>query len=203
MIEGVTIVEMFGLFLGSSGIVGLIVGFSTIKYMRWKAKSEAKSAEAEAKGADADADIKRQDYYQEMLDDMQKDRERMKVVRDEQEAYIVQLKEDRKLLREERDELRRENEELRNIINDLRETIRKHGDKIARLGRMYKAMTPLICTNTGCNKRQGDIMGLVADDSFDVVDKTNVNEETTEEANTAEEVKEEGKKRPSKKGTKA
>jgi hypothetical protein len=36
---------------------------------------------------------------------------------------------------------------------------------------MYKAMTPLICTNTGCKMRQGDIMGLVSDDSFDKIEE--------------------------------
>ncbi len=158
------LVELMALLFGGSGIVGVIVGFSTIKYMRWKAKSEAKGAEAEA-------DMKRQDYYQEVIEDLQKDRERMKEIREEQEKYIQELREDRKHLREDKDTLRNENNELQAVIDELRRTQREQGDKIARLGRMQKAMMPLICTNTNCKMRQSDIMGLVADDSFDSAEK--------------------------------
>lgn len=163
-----TIIEIAGIVLGGGGLIGFVVGFATFKWMKLKVKSEAKGSEAEA-------DMKRQDYYQEMMEDLQKDRERMKEVREEQEAYIHELKQDRKQLREERDTLRQEKEDLTGVINKLQEEQRKQGDKIARLGRMYKAMTPLICTNTNCKKRQGDIMGLVDDDSFDVVEEAKKN----------------------------
>lgn len=156
----INLAELLALLFGGSGVVGLIVGFATIRYMRWKAR-------AEARGADAEADMKRQDYYQEMMEDMQKDRERMKVIRDEQEAYIKELQEDRKHLREEKDSLRRENADLQAVIRELRATQHEQGDKIARLGRIQKAMMPLMCTNTNCRMRQSDIMGLVSDDSFD------------------------------------
>jgi len=164
------IVELLALLFGGSGIVGVIVGFSTIKYMRWKSKSEAKSAGAEA-------DIRWQDYYQEMMSDLQKDRERMKEIRDEQEAYIKEIKEDRQRLRDEKDILRKENNNLQQVIDELRKTQREQGDKIARLGRMQKAMMPLICTNTNCKMRQSDIMGLVDDDSFNAVDEAKKNTE--------------------------
>lgn len=161
-------VELISMLIGASGLTGFVVALVTIRYQKSKAKSEAKGAEAEA-------DMKRQDYYQEMMEDLQKDRERMKEVREEQEAYIHELKQDRKQLREERDTLRQEKEDLTGVITKLQEEQRKQGDKIARLGRMYKAMTPLICTNTNCKKRQGDIMGLVDDDSFDVVEEAKKN----------------------------
>ena len=158
--EGLGILELLTLILGSNGLVAIIVSFATIKYEKSKSKSEAKGAEAEA-------DMKRQDYYQEVIDDLQKDRVRMKEIREEQEGYIQELRGERQRLREEKKELRKENDDLRKLIFDLQEVQREQGDKIARLGRMYKAMTPLICTLTGCKKRQGDIMGLVSDDSFD------------------------------------
>lgn len=163
-----TVIELAALLLGGGGIIGVLVGFATFKWMKLKAKSEAKTMEAEA-------DMKRQDYYQEMMEDLQKDRERMKEVREEQEAYIHELKQDRMQLREERNTLRQEKEDLKIVIQKLQEEQRKQGDKIARLGRMYKAMTPLICTNTGCRKRQGDIMGLVDDDSFNIVEEAKKN----------------------------
>lgn len=158
--EGLGILELLTLVLGSNGLVAIIVSFATIKYEKSKSKSEAKGAEAEA-------DMKRQDYYQEVISDLKADRERMKEIREEQESYITELREDRKRLRNEKEELRKENDDLRRLINELQDVQREQGDKIARLGRMYKAMTPLICTNTSCKVRQGDIMGLVSDDSFD------------------------------------
>ena len=168
--EGLGVLELFTLILGSNGLVAIIVGFATIKYERSKSKSEAKGAEAEA-------DMKRQDYYQEVISDLQADRARMKEVKEEQEKYIDELREDRKRLRDEKEELRKENDELRKLIIELQDVQRDQGDKIARLGRMYKAMTPLICTNTGCKLRQGDIIGLVSDDSFDTSEKKEKSDE--------------------------
>lgn len=162
--ESLGILELLTLILGSNGLVAIIVSFATIKYEKSKSKSEAKGAEAEA-------DMKRQDYYQEVIDDLKADRERMKEIREEQEGYIQELRSERKRLREEKEELRKENDDLRRLINELQDVQREQGDKIARLGRMYKVMTPLICTNTGCKKRQGDIMGLVSDDSFDKIEE--------------------------------
>lgn len=162
-------VELISMLIGASGLTGFVVALVTIRYAKSKAKSEAKGAEAEA-------DMKRQDYYQEVIDDLQKDRERMKEIREEQENYIKELREDRHRLRDEKEQLRKENDELRSSIIELQNTQREQGDKIARLGRMYKAMMPLICTNTHCRMRQGDIMGLVADDSFDSAEKKDEDE---------------------------
>lgn len=155
-------VELLGLIFGSNSIVALIVGFATIKYERSKSRSEAKGAEAEA-------DMKRQDYYQEMIEDINKDRERMKELRDEQEKYIAEIRADRHQLREEKEQLRRENEDLRKDIAELQKTQRAQGDKIAYLERLVEAFKPLICSNVGCNTRQGDILGLVDDNSFNAV----------------------------------
>ena len=171
--DGATIIEIVSLSMGGGGVLGLVIGICTFRWLKLKAKSEAKGAEAEA-------DMKRQDYYQEMMEDMQKDRERMKEIRNEQETYIQELREDRKHLREEKDSLRNENLQLQAVIDELRNTQRDQGDKIARLGRMLKSMTPLICTNTNCRMRQSDIMGLVSDDSFDVVEEAKKNGEKKE-----------------------
>lgn len=173
--ESLNWLELITLLIGTSGITGFVVSIVTIKYSRSKARSEAKAAESEAKGADAEADMKRQDYYQEIIEDMEKDRVRMKNIRDEQESYIAEIKEDRKRLHEEKEQYRKENQELQSVISELRKTQREQGDKIARLGRMQKAMVPLICTNTNCKMRQSDIMGLVSDDSFDAVEEAKKN----------------------------
>lgn len=158
-----TILEICGIILGGGSVIGFIVGLLTIKWQRLKAK-------AEAKGADAEADMKRQDYYQEMMEDMQKDRERMKTIRDEQEKYISELKADREQLRNEKESLRKENDDLRLKINSLEDKQREQDDKIAGLTRLYNALKPLMCSNVGCTHRQADILGLVADDSFDTID---------------------------------
>ena len=107
--ESMTWIELLSLLIGTSGLTGLIVSIVTLKYARSKAESEAKSAEAGAQGAQAEADMKRQDYYQEIIEDMEKDRQRMKVVRDEQETYINELKDDLKRRKEEKEMLRKEN----------------------------------------------------------------------------------------------
>ena len=167
-------VELISMLIGASGLTGFVVALVTIRYERSKKKSEAKGAEAEA-------DMKRQDYYQEIIQDMEQDRIRMKSIREEQENYIKELREDRHRLRDEKETLRKENDDLRQTIINLQNTQREQGDKIARLGRMYKAMMPLICTNTNCRLRQGDIMGLVSDESFDAVEEAKKNGEKEEE----------------------
>lgn len=169
-------IELIGIILGGGGLIGFGVGFATFKWMTLKAKSEAKTAEAEA-------DIRRQDYYQEVIDDMEKDRQRMKAIREEQEAYIAEIKADRKRLHEEKEILRQENGEYRRKIIKLENEQREQGDKIARLGRLYEAMKPLVCSNINCKYRQGDIMGPVDDYSFetsDVKEEKNDDEEDDE-----------------------
>ena len=181
--ESMSWIEILTLLIGTSGLTGLVVSIVTLKYAKSKAKSEAKSAEADAQGAQAEADMKRQDYYQEIIEDMEKDRQRMKSVRDEQETYIKELKDDLKRRKEEKEMLRKENADLQHTIDELRNTQREQGDEIAMLRRLYEGLKPLVCTNINCSVRQSVVMGLVADDSFDAVEvaKKNNNNERKEE----------------------
>lgn len=162
--EIATFIEVLTIIMGGGGI-GAVV---TWGYLRRQEAAKTKEQEANAVTAEAEAAIRKQDYYQEIIEDMKKDREYMKEIREEQEAYIHEIKADRDRLHNERNMLRKENNELRKTVKRLEDTQREQGDKIARLGRMYKAMMPLICTNTSCKKRQADVMGLVDDESFEV-----------------------------------
>lgn len=134
-IDGVTISEILGLMLGGCGIGSLF----TIKYTRRQARGEARSAENEATKAV-------QDVYQEMVEDVRKDRE-------EQKSYILELKEDRNHLRQDRDELRKENENLRKTTIKLQDEIQGVKREQARQGRKLEVITPFICSYTECTER--------------------------------------------------
>lgn len=134
-IDLVTISEILGLMLGGCGIGSLF----TIKYARMQARGEARSAENEATKAV-------QDVYQEMVEDVKKDRE-------EQKAYILELKEDRNHLRQDRDELKKENENLRKTTIDLQDAIQDVKREQARQGRKLEVITPFICSRTECTER--------------------------------------------------
>ena len=151
--EGVSIIELISIIIGGGGLTGFIVAMLTIRYSRRKAKGEAHSAEYEGMKVE-------QDTYQELIEDLREDRKRLKDDNTELQNYIEELKIERRQLREERDELRRE-------IDELKKEMRDQGDKVARLGRIVGALKPLICSQIGCKNREGDIIGLVADDSFD------------------------------------
>jgi Tfp pilus assembly protein PilO len=101
----------------------------TWRYSRRKEKAEAKTAEA-------DAAKELQDVYQQLIADIKTDR-------DEQKAYISELKEDRRHLREDRDDLRKRQDELE-------ETVRNLQKDVARNGRMVECMRPLLCGREGC-----------------------------------------------------
>ena len=88
-----------------------------------------------------------------MVADQQKQNQELK-------EYCEELKADRRNLRDERDELRKE-------VYDLQRGQREQAEKIAQLGRMVKAMAPIICGNTKCKMRERDKIGLVSDDSFE------------------------------------
>lgn len=104
-------------------IVSLLVGgggigtFFTWKYTRKKEKAEADTAV--------------QDVYQQLIADIKNDR-------DEQKAYIQELKDDRRHLREERDELRTRQDKLEEDIFNLKR-------EVARNGRMVECMRPFLC----------------------------------------------------------
>ena len=80
-----------------------------------------------------------QDMYQELIDDVKNDR-------DEQKAYIVELKEDRQHLRQERDDLRTRLEQVEEMVHSLQIAV-------ARNGRMVEAMRPMLCGRHGCKDR--------------------------------------------------
>lgn len=124
-----TISSILGLILGGGGIGW----FFTWKYTRRKEKAEAESAEAAA--------VKElQDIYQQMMADVKADR-------DEQKAYIRELKEDARRLRDERNE-------LSDRLDKMEEEQRAMKMEIARNGRQIEAMRPFMCGDMACKKRQ-------------------------------------------------
>ena len=117
-----TIISILGLLLGGGGIGGWL----TFRYTRRKERAEA--------------DMVVQDVYQQLINDVKADR-------DEQRAYIGELKEDRKHLREERDELRER-------IDKTDETVRQLQREVARNGRMVEGLRPFMCGLLGCKDRK-------------------------------------------------
>ncbi len=125
-----------------TNILSLIFGGSLISIVTWrfarqKAAAEAKQAEAAAKQAEAEAEkakaeaIKeRQDYYQQMADDIAKDRDYYKQERDEYRLTI-------KRYDERMDQLER---------------------AVARNGRMVEAMRPFMCADLTCKLRKRVIL---------------------------------------------
>lgn len=126
-------------------ILSLVFGGSLISIVTWKfarrkaaadakkAEAEAKQAEAEAQQAEAEAKQKeaeaaeaRQNYYQQMLDDIAKDRDYYKGERDE----------------------------MRNTIKKYDERMDQLERSVARNGRMVEAMRPFMCADIHCKKRQ-------------------------------------------------
>lgn len=108
-----TLINIATLLLGSSG-----GAFFTWKWIRRKSKAEASQAENEAlKG--------KQDYYQQMMDDIAKDRDYYK---------------------KERDCMRDTIKSYDTRIDDLER-------RVARNGRMVESLRPFICTNLDCKLR--------------------------------------------------
>lgn len=129
------LLALFTTLLGGGGI-GTII---TLRWASVKAKAEAKVTEAEAKSAESAAAKEMQDMYQQLIADVKTDR-------NEQKAYISELKEDRRHLREERDELRGRMEQTDQRVRDLQE-------QVARNGRMVEGMRPFMCGVLDCPKR--------------------------------------------------
>jgi len=118
-------------------IAGLFLGGSGGAFFMWK--WQRKKAMAEAKQAEIDATKELQDVYQQLINDIKADRE-------EQKAYINELKDDRNHLRRERDDLRKRQD-------DLEETVRKLKHDVDRNGRQLEFMVPLLCGRKGCTDR--------------------------------------------------
>lgn len=86
-----------------TNILSILFGGSLISIVTWrfarkkaaaeaqKAEAEAKQAEAEAKKAEAEAMKEKQDYYQQMAEDLAKDRDYYKQQRDEFREKIDKL----------------------------------------------------------------------------------------------------------------
>ena len=124
-----TIFSILGLLLGGGGIGT----FCTWRYTRRKEKAEAETAEVNAAK-------EVQDVYQQLIDDVKRDR-------NEQKEYISELKDDRRHLREERDE-------LRDRIDKTDEMVRNLQREVARNGRQIELMRPFLCYDQKCKKRQ-------------------------------------------------
>ena len=77
--------------------------------------------------------------YQQLIADIKTDR-------DEQKAYIQELKEDRRHLRQDRDDLRKRQDELEGTVRTLQRDV-------ARNGRMVECMRPFLCGRQGCQDR--------------------------------------------------
>ena len=112
-----TLISLVGLFVGGGG-----GAFFTWRYMRRKSRAEAA--------------IEEQNYYQEMVEDIAKDRDYYKA---------------------ERDEMRKRVDELTHAFMDWR--LEADNDRakmkmeIAKLGRKVETMVPFMCGNMKCNKR--------------------------------------------------
>ena len=102
------------------------------RYTRRKAKAEAEEAETTAAK-------EMQDVYQQLIADVKADR-------DEQKAYIAELKEDRHHLRSERDELRQRIDQTDEKVRDLQA-------QVARNGRIVESLRPFLCGFLGCTNR--------------------------------------------------
>ena len=122
-----TIISIATLLLGGGG-----GAFFTWRWQRKKVKAEAKTAEA-------DAAKELQDVYQQLVQDIKTDR-------DEQKAYIQELKEDRSHLRRDRDDLRKRQDELEESVRSLQR-------EVARYGRMVASMRPFLCGRSNCPNR--------------------------------------------------
>lgn len=135
-----TLINIATLLLGSSG-----GAFFTWKWIRRKSKAEASQAENEAlKG--------KQDYYQQMMDDIAKDRDYYK---------------------KERDCMRDTIKSYDTRIDDLER-------KVARNGRMVESLRPFICTNLDCKLRHRATISAAGE--IDTTEQQPTNEDDNDES---------------------
>lgn len=124
---------------------GSVISIVTWRYARRKAEAEAKQAEAEAKKGD-------QDYYQQMMDDIAKDRDYYK---------------------KERDCMRDTIKSYDTRIDDLER-------KVARNGRMVESLRPFICTDLSCRLRHRAVIS--ANGEIDTTEQQPTNEDDNDES---------------------
>lgn len=122
---------------------GSLISLLTWRFARQKAAAEAKEAEAHAKQAEAEAEkakaealMEKQNYYQQLVDDMAKDRDYYKQDRDETRENLDKLT--RSVM-----DWKRETDQT---IDDLRR-------KVARNGRQIEMMRPFMCGDLKCKNR--------------------------------------------------
>lgn len=116
-----------------TNILSLLFGGSVISIVTWrfarrKAEAEAKQAEAEAKKGD-------QDYYQQMIDDVAKDR----------------------------DYYKKERDEYRDTIKSYDARIDDLERRVARNGRMVESLRPFICTDLSCKLRHRAVISATGE----------------------------------------
>ena len=131
-----------------TNILSLLFGGSLISVITWKfarrkaaaeakqAEAAARQAEAEAKKAEAEALLEKQNYYQQMAEDLSKDRDYYKQDRDEQREKLDKLT--RSVM-----DWKRETDQT---IDDLRR-------QVSRNGRQLEAIRPFVCADLKCKKR--------------------------------------------------
>ena len=133
-----TLINIATLLLGSSG-----GAFFTWKWIRRKSKAEASQAENEAlKG--------KQDYYQQMMDDIAKAR----------------------------DYYKKERDCMRDTIKSYDARIDDLERKVARNGRMVESLRPFICTDLNCKLRHHAIIS--ANGEIDTTEQQPTNEDDNE-----------------------
>ena len=123
-----TIISLAGLLLGGGG-----GAFFTWRYMRQKARAEAREAEEEANAARVDVIQKVQDTYQQIINDTMADRDHYKNERDE-------LRDNLEKLTKQFSQFKSDNE---------RDKLEMKRD-IARNGRMVECMRPFMCGKENC-----------------------------------------------------
>ena len=131
-----------------TNILSLLFGGSLISVITWKfarrkaaaeakqAEAAARQAEAEAKKAEAEALLEKQNYYQQMAEDLSKDRDYYKQDRDEQ--------------RERLDKLTRSMTEWKRLTDQTIDDLRR---QVSRNGRQLEAIRPFVCADLKCKKR--------------------------------------------------
>lgn len=117
-----TILNVAGLIFGGGAFGGLL----TWRFTRRKAQAEAIEAEAEAEQKKAEAEQERQNYYQQIIDDIAKDRDYYKQERDE----------------------------LRCRLDSMEEQVRGLQRDVARNGRMVESLRPFMCADLACKLRK-------------------------------------------------
>ena len=133
-----TLINIATLLLGSSG-----GAFFTWKWIRRKSQAEASQAENEAlKG--------KQDYYQQMIDDVAKDR----------------------------DYYKKERDEYRDTIKSYDVRIEDLERRVARNGRMVESLRPFICTNLDCKLRHRATISAAGE--IDTTEQQSTNEDDNE-----------------------